>query len=78
MGNFNIYPVPQMVEKHDSDGQSFLAEDFVINDSAYSADSYYPSLVGKIAEFANIREQRVARVEIYPIQFNAVANKLKI
>jgi len=34
--------------------------------------------MGKIAELGSIREQRVARVEIYPVQFNPLANKLKV
>ncbi|MFZ5519431.1 MAG: C25 family peptidase propeptide domain-containing protein [Candidatus Zhuqueibacterota bacterium] len=78
MEDYNVYPVPQIVEKYYPDGYSYPAEEFAINDSVYSVDHYYPNSFGKIAELASIREQQVARVEIYPIQFNPVANNLKV
>jgi len=78
LDDYNVYPVPQYVEKYDPDGYSYLAEEFAINDSVYSVDGFYPNSSGKIAEWGSIREQRVARVEIYPIQFNPVAKRLKV
>lgn len=76
--DFNIYPVPQLVEKYAPDGSSYPAEEFAINDSVYSEDNYFPSSFGRIAELGSIREQGVARVEIYPVQFNPVLKKLMV
>jgi len=78
MENYYVYPVPQLVEKYSPDGYSCPEEEFAINDSVYSVDRYFPNTFGKIAELGSIREQGVAKVEIYPVQFNPVANKLKI
>lgn len=76
--NYYIYPAPQLVEKYAPDGYSYPAEEFAIDDSVYSADRYFPNSLGTIAELGSIREQGVARVEIYPIQFNPITNKLKV
>jgi hypothetical protein len=78
LGGYLVYPVPDLIERYSLDGYVYLDEEFAINDSVYSLDSYFPNTPGEIAELGSIREQRIARVVIYPIQFNPVTNRLKI
>jgi len=75
---YNVYPVPELVRRYSPQGCSYLEEEFTINDSVYSVNSYFPNTGGEIEEFGYIREQRVARVVIYPVQFNPVAKSLRV
>jgi len=75
---YYIYPVPRRVERYAPDGYVYPEEEFTINDHVYSVDCYFPNYYGRFSESGSIREQRVISVEIYPIQFNPIAKKIRI
>lgn len=45
---------------------------------AYASADYYPAEVARVAEIAWLRDQRLARIEIYPFQYLAAAGQLRL
>ena len=71
----NIYPYPKLVPS--LEGQdSYLSEQFFVDENIYSQNSFFPQEFVKITDIANIRHQRVARIEVHPIQYNPVTHQL--
>jgi len=52
-------------------------EEFLLDNAAYSRDGWYPSAVTELAEVAQLRHQRVAKVLVYPYQYNPATRQLK-
>ncbi|HAW50560.1 TPA: hypothetical protein DCX16_06400 [bacterium] len=77
--SYLIYPVPKQVIKTTKEGYQYVAEEFTIDEEFYSRNIWYPELriPCKIAATGYIRDQRILRLEIYPIQFNPVKKQLK-
>ena len=61
-----------------SDIRYTAGEEFVIDRSFYRANRLYPSDLAKIEPVGYIRQQRVARLELHPIQYNPSTGQLKI
>jgi hypothetical protein len=72
---YRVYPVPEMVAADQGD-TSQVAEVFVIDESAYSSDGFYPAQIAQTAEQYIFRGQLRQRVVFYPLAFNAAAGKL--
>ena len=76
LNNYNIVPAPDFInEKLSNDNHP---EMIVENKSVYSADSFYPSKYADIIETGYVRGQKVARVAIYPVQFNPVKKTIQV
>jgi hypothetical protein len=74
--NFKVYPVPELVDDESSDG--FLKELFTINTEAYATNAFFPGRKAEVLETGYIRDQRIAQVAVYPVQFHPVEDRLKI
>ena len=74
--NYNVVPAPAFVDEKlaDENNPGLAAE----NKTVYSTDSFYPGKYGEIIETGYVRGQKVARVAIYPVQFNPVRKTLKV
>lgn len=71
-----IYPAPQVVVNRDGK-DSHLAEQFYLDQQSYSQNRFYPGQHVLITSIGTLRQQRVARVELYPLQYNPVAQQLQ-
>jgi hypothetical protein len=72
-----IYPCPQK-EVEERDGEIFSREKFYQDDEAYVRDSYSPGKVVDVTSTGYLRGQRVAKVDIYPFQYNPAKKVLKV
>lgn len=76
--DYDVIPAPRYERKEWPDGSHSMVEVFEENKSAYSSDAYFPEKYGDIVEIGYVREQKLARVAIYPIQFNPVRKTLRV
>ena len=75
--NYNIPPAPRYDKKKLPDGSDDLVPVFEEDKSVYSGSSDFPGKFGEITEVGYVRGQKVARVAIYPIQFNPAGKMIK-
>jgi hypothetical protein len=75
--NYYLYPAPKPVPK-ETDGTKHLAEKFVLNKSIYSQDSFFPEHIVELAETGYLRQQAVAKLLFYPVQFNPQTHEIKL
>ncbi len=78
---YNLYPVPALeVEKDGLGGFSDLevSESFVKDEEAYLQDSFYVGELAVVEPVGVMRGQDVAKLKIYPVQFNPVTSELKL
>jgi hypothetical protein len=76
--NYNIYPSPDFEEIIHPDGYTYLKEVFSKNDTIYNTNDFFPNVTAEIREIGYIREQKVAEILLYPIQFNPITKQLKV
>lgn len=72
----NIYPVPQLIVTGDKN-ESYLTEQFYLDQQSYSQNSYYPAELVQITSINTLRQQRIARLEFHPVQYNPVTKQLQ-
>ena len=72
---YNIIPTQPPVAKNDANP---LKTAFIQNQEAYSADNYGDTVLVRTSESGIIRGTQIMRLEITPVQYNPVAQKLKI
>jgi hypothetical protein len=77
LSGLNIYPCPKK-EIEERGGEIFLKEVFYRDKEAYSRDSYTPEKLVQVSETGYMRGQRVAKVDIFPFQYNPVKKKLRV
>ena len=53
-------------------------ETFVINQKVYATDAYYPGKTVEISCTGYMRDQAVAQVQFYPVQYNPVTGELRL
>ncbi|MCD6587896.1 MAG: hypothetical protein J7K88_05040, partial [Candidatus Fermentibacteraceae bacterium] len=72
-----VYPAPcdSLVHEH---GVTFIDEIFERDQAAYSSSEWYPSATAEISGEFRLRDQRVAIVNVYPVQFLASENRLRV
>ncbi|MCD6588374.1 MAG: hypothetical protein J7K88_07475 [Candidatus Fermentibacteraceae bacterium] len=72
-----VYPAPcdSLVHEH---GVTFIDEFFERDQAAYSSSEWYPSVTAEISGEFRLRDQRVAIVNVYPVQFLASENRLRV
>lgn len=59
------------------DEERNVHEEFVVDEAAYSRDVWYPSRTADLAEITQLRHQRVAKILVYPFQYNPATRQLK-
>jgi hypothetical protein len=73
---YNILPAPRFEKKKGQDGSDSQVEVFEENKSMYSSNAEFPGKYGEILETGYVRGQKVARVAIYPVQFNPISKTI--
>lgn len=74
--NYNILPVPKFEKKKWED--DIYTEVFIENKNIYSNNNFFPGKNGEIIETGYVRDQKVARVVVYPVQFNPVSKTITV
>ena len=81
-GSYRIAPAGESVAHYDETGQidleAGLQTRFAYDDSVYSQDSFLPAEVATVEDTAFIRNQRVARVVIHPVQYNPASGEVQV
>lgn len=78
-----VYPAPDYSVSRDAvSGEVGAAQgvqaQFAFNADAYAVDSFQPDAVVSVAETAFVRSQRIARVLIQPVQYNAAQQTVRV
>ena len=76
VGQKNLYPSPKLIPTEDGDGQ-YLIEQFWLDSRCYSQNSFYPGSLIEITSVGRLRNQRVARLEFHPVQYNPFTKELR-
>lgn len=74
---FPVYPAPFDSLVHEQ-GVTFIDEFFEKDPSAYSSSEWYPSVTAEISGEFRLRDQRVAIVDVYPVQYLASGDSLRV
>lgn len=82
-GVYLIYPVPDTTVLLDPatgrpDAAAGVQLRFAWDAAAYAADAFQPATVVALAETAVIRQQRVARIAVRPVQYNPATGALRV
>jgi len=75
---YTIYPAPLYQTQGREGGSHYLAEQFVLDEKAYSSDRFYPESPVKLGYSGYLREQMVTQLKFYPIQFNPATGTVKL
>jgi hypothetical protein len=70
-----VYPTPALVVEYTEEGWEYLVEEFAL-DEAYYDSGYYPGDVAIVDAEGSLRGQGVARVVVYPLQFDGSTSEL--
>jgi len=73
---YNLYPAPRLVVEERA-GTRYLDHEFAIDQAVYSSNTFYPGHLAQIGFSGYMRDQRVAQLQIYPIQYNPATQALK-
>ncbi len=78
VGQYNVYPVPQLVVELDLAGDvTYRALEFVKDETVYSKNASYPSEVAETGSTGFIRDQRVVPLRLFPFRYNPVSGELR-
>ena len=58
--------------------QAGLQAEFALDTDIYAQDSFLPGDVVAVDEQGFVRQQRIARVTIHPVQFNPAQGQVKV
>ncbi|NQT00244.1 MAG: hypothetical protein HQ595_04085, partial [Candidatus Omnitrophica bacterium] len=84
---YNLYPTPRIHQTRGSSRKSWrrnrnlfgpATHQFVKDSSFYAQDQFYPDCLAEVAPAGALRRQDVAKLKIYPLQFNAATGELKL
>ncbi len=91
MTGYRLYPVEKPVARqhpvsstqHPASSIQYLPSyalesEFAMDQTFYRQNRFYPSILAKIEVTGYLREQRLARLEFSPIQYNPAAGELKV
>jgi hypothetical protein len=89
MTGYRLYPVEKPLARQQNtldpvndeypDLPSYVLEsEFAMDQAFYRQNRFYPSTLAKIEPMGYLRQQRLARLEFFPIQYNPATSELKI
>lgn len=67
---YHIYPVPRSIVDPKT---GIIQNQFLMDSVVYSTDSFYPEVIVREGFSGYMRDQRVAQILFYPVQFNPVS-----
>jgi hypothetical protein len=76
ISGMQVYPVPRKVIRQTGEGYHYSDLQFHRDENWYGSNAFYPAAVAEVAETAFLRGQRLARVELRPVQANPVTREL--
>ena len=56
----------------------YLGQEFVKDEKVYLADAFYPAELASVTDVGFIRQQRVARLELHPFQYNSMSRQVRM
>ncbi|QZE15214.1 T9SS type A sorting domain-containing protein [Halosquirtibacter laminarini] len=71
---FLIHPALELA----TDTQGDAEPEFVRDENVYGKDAFYPNHQVKLVENQIMRDTRIAKVQVCPVQYNPVTNKLRV
>ena len=71
----NVLPSPELILTKNDQGKN-LSQRFYLDKECYSQNRFYPAGLVEITSIIFFRHQRVARIEIHPLQYNPVTKEL--
>ena len=71
-----VYPTPRKVIRQTEGEQYYSDLQFYRDENWYGRDAFYPAAIAEVAETASLRDQRLARLELHPLQYNPVTREL--
>ena len=77
LDDYTIAPVPKQAKQETTDGYN-INEVFSVDKTCYANDVFYPETIAQIESISYMRDQRVARLIFYPVQYNPVLHELKV
>jgi len=75
---YYLSPVPHYQAQGRAGGSRYLAEQFTLDENAYSVNRFYPHSLAELGYSGYLRDQRVVQLKFYPLQFNPVTETLKL
>jgi len=78
---YRLYPAPGLeviganVDELPAEG---ARQTFVLNQERYATNAFYPSTPAEIAHTGHLRDQAVAQVQFYPVQYNPVTGEVRL
>lgn len=74
--DFYLIPSPEIITD-ESNGKIAISKRFAVNDNIYSKNQFYPENIVEISREGFIRDQKVALLKIFPVQFNPVSREIR-
>ncbi|QZE15217.1 T9SS type A sorting domain-containing protein [Halosquirtibacter laminarini] len=71
---FLIHPALELPTDTEGDSEPLFKKD----ESIYNRDAYYPNRPAKIVQNQIMRDTRIVKVQICPVQYNPVSNKFRL
>jgi hypothetical protein len=81
LGGFDLYPAPHIgVTRDNLDdlAATDVEQTFAPDQDIYAADAFYPGAPVEIGYTGHLRDQAVAQVQFYPVQYNPVTGKVRL
>jgi hypothetical protein len=81
LSGYRLYPAPRLELPGDSaDDLSAegVQQTFALNQEIYATDAFYPGTPVEIGHIGYIRDQAVAQVQFYPVQYNPVTGEVRL
>ena len=76
--DFILAPSPERFLNENNNGYKVADERFRVNKQLYSVDAYYPGKFAEVEFTGWLRDKRVARLKLYPVQYNPVLKTLDV
>ncbi|CAG1770816.1 partial Gingipain R2, partial [uncultured bacterium] len=81
LSGYRLYPAPDLSVTGDSVVSlrtKDLMQVFILNQKVYSTDSFYPGTIVETGYTGFMRDQPVAQVQFYPVQYHPVTHEIRL
>jgi hypothetical protein len=77
-GSYRLYPTPRLSVIGDDVAEADAEGIFALDQALYATDALYPGQPVKVGEPGMMRDQPVASVQFYPVQYNPVSGEVRL
>ena len=77
LSDYTPLPVPEKVHRTSPSGIDMLVDEFALDREFYRRDAFYPSGNADFVYEGNLRHQRIAVIELRPVQYNPARKLLR-